>query len=67
MIKEELKKKADPVYWDEFRIYSSAMDLFLAFRKIRGSNNVNMDISIFCNILQNKLIDSYGEEIANNG
>ena len=67
MIKEDLKKKADPVCWDEFRIYSSAMDLFLAFRKIRGSNNVNMDISIFCNILQNKLIDSYGEEITNNG
>ena len=47
MQKKEIKRKAAPEFWNEYRVYSKALDLFLAYRSLRGSDNVNMDIAIF--------------------
>lgn len=60
-------KKADPDFWNEYRVYSKALDLFLAYRSLRGTQNVNMDITIFCDVLREKLINVFGEEIEENG
>ncbi len=65
MQKKEIKRKASPEFWNEYRVYSKALDLFLAYRSLRGSDNVNMDIAIFCDILKSKLISVFGEEIDN--
>lgn len=64
---KEIKKKADPEFWNEYKVYSKALDLFLAYRSLRGTDNVNMDIQIFCDILQAKLISVFGEETKENG
>lgn len=61
-MKKEIKKKADPEFWSEYKVFSKALDLFLAYRSLRGSKNINMDIAVFCDVLKNKLIDVFGEE-----
>ena len=66
----ENKKKSAPIHadvWDEFLIYSKAIDLFNAFRKLKGSEDVNMDIAHFCDMIQFKLIDIYEKETEEDG
>lgn len=57
---ENENKKVDRAPWNEYRIFAGAVDLFNAWRALRGSENVNFDITIFCDMLQAKLIDIYG-------
>lgn len=61
-MKKEIKKKAAPEFWNEYKVYSKALDLFLAYRSLRGTGNVNMDISIFCDVLQNRLLSVFGTQ-----
>lgn len=64
------KKNAAPTHdavWNEYLIFSKAIDLFNAFRKLKGSENVNMDIARFCDMIQIKLIDIYGKEVEEDG
>lgn len=56
----EEKKEVNKEPWNEYRIIAAEVDLFNAWRALRGSDNVNFDITIFCDILKNKLIDIYG-------
>lgn len=53
--------------WSEYLVISKAIDLFNAYRILKGSNNINMDIASFCDMIQYKLIDVYGEENKENG
>lgn len=48
--------------WNEYIVLAKAIDLFNAFRKLKGSEDVNMDIAHFCDMIQFKLIDIYGKE-----
>ena len=64
------KKNAAPTHnaaWNEYLIFSKAIDLFNAFRKLKGSEDVNMDIAHFCDMIQFKLIDIYGKEVEEDG
>ena len=53
--------------WSEYIIYSKVVDLFAAYRNLKGSPDVNTDIATFCNFIQYKLIDIYGESEEENG
>ncbi len=64
------KKESAPIHadvWNEYLIYSKVIDLFAAFRKLKGSEDVNMDIAHFCDMIQFKLIDIYGKEEKEDG
>lgn len=61
-MKKEIKRKADPARWNEYRIYSMTLDLFNAYLALKGTGNMNLDITTFCDVLKNKLIDIYGRE-----
>ena len=56
-------KKPNPDYWNEYRVYTSMVDLFNAWAALRSSGSISEDIRIFCDTIQNKLIDIYGREI----
>ena len=67
---EEAKKNAAPTHnaaWNEYLIFSKVIDLFNAFRKLKGSDDVKMDIAHFCDMIQFKLIDIYGKEVEEDG
>lgn len=57
----EIKKTGIP--WNNYIIITKGIDLFSAWRALNGSNNINMDIAIYCDIMKAKLIDVYGEEL----
>ena len=46
----------------EYLIIAKIIDLFCAYRKLKGTESVNLDIANFCNQIQYKLIDIYGKE-----
>ena len=48
--------------WSEYLIIAKIIDLFCAYRKLKGTENVNLDIACFCDQIQYKLIDIYGKE-----
>jgi hypothetical protein len=48
--------------WSEYLIIAKIIDLFCAYRKLKGTENVNLDIASFCDQIQYKLIDIYGKE-----
>ena len=62
-MEEEKKRMA----WDEYIIFAKVIDLFAAYRKLKNSDNVNLDIAQFCNFIQYKLTDVYGEGEEING
>ena len=53
--------------WNEYIIFAKVIDLFAAYRKLKGSKSANTDIAQFCNFIQYKLIDIYGESEEENG
>lgn len=56
------KKEMKGAPWSEYLVIAKIIDLFNAYRKLKGTQNVNMDIASFCNMIQYKLIEIYGEE-----
>ena len=58
---------ANGAVWNEYMVFAKAIDLFNAYRGLKGSENVNMDIAQFCDMLQFKLIDIYGKEGGEDG
>lgn len=61
------KKEMRGAPWSEYLIYAKVIDLFNAYRGLKGTSNIDMDIASFCNQIQYKLIDIYGEEKEENG
>ena len=64
------KKSAAPTkgaVWNEFLVYAKAIDLFNAFRKMKGSEDINADIRLFCDMIQFQLIDIYGKDGSEDG
>lgn len=64
------KKSAAPAkgaVWNEFLVYAKAIDLFNAFRKMKGSEDINADIRLFCDMIQFQLIDIYGKDGGEDG
>lgn len=58
---------ANGAVWNEYMVFAKTIDLFNAYRGLTGSENVNMDIAQFCDMLQFKLIDIYGKEGGEDG
>lgn len=61
------KKEMRGAPWSEYLIYAKVIDLFNAYRGLKGTPNIDMDIASFCDQIQFKLIDIYGEEKEKNG
>lgn len=53
--------------YNEYLIYAKVIDQFAAYRNLKGSGNVNLDIAQFCDMIQFKLIDIFGEERKDGG
>lgn len=53
--------------WNEYIVLAKVTDLFNAYRGIKGTENVNMDITQFCDKIQFTLIDVYGKEGGEDG
>lgn len=53
--------------YNEYLIYAKVIDQFAAYRNLKGSDNVNLDIAQFCDTIQVKLIDIFGKEPTDGG
>lgn len=60
-----MQNKTTP--YNEYLIYAKVIDQFAAYRNLKGSNNVNLDIAQFCDVIQVKLIDIFGKEPTDGG
>lgn len=62
-----MEENKNRISWDEYLIYAKVMDLFICYRNLKGSQNVNNDIRLFLDSLEFRLIDNFGKENFENG